>query len=385
LNATTRFKVVACGRRFGKTEIGKIMLIDRVLLGWRCWWLAPTYGMTAQIWRDFKSLLTAPGLPLPGIEISERDHRIDLPGGGMLAIRSTHYPDHLRGEGLDFAVLDEAAFMLPHVWSEVVRPMLLERQGGAAFLSSPRGHNWFWDLYRLGLDPQETDWSSFHFTSYENPLVPASEIDALKTSTPERVFQEEYMAKFLTDTGEVFRGIQQVATAPLDAIPLAGRRYVAGIDWGREHDYTCIVVIDADTQTMVAFDRFNKIGWDFQRERLQILCDHWQPVAVWAEANSIGSPNIEALQAEGLPVRAFQTTISSKPPLIEGLALAIERGELQLMPDAVLFNELAAYTVERLPGGGHRYTAPRGGHDDTVIALALAWHGVKYGGGVDFA
>jgi len=101
---------------------------------------------------------------------------------------------------------------------------------------------------------------------------------------------------------------------------------------------------------------------------------------VWAEENSIGAVNIEALQTEGLPMRPFQTTARSKTPLIEGLALALERGEIALLPDPVLLQELAAYSIERLPGGGYRYGAPPGLHDDTVIATALAWHGVRYGG-----
>jgi hypothetical protein len=98
------------------------------------------------------------------------------------------------------------------------------------------------------------------------------------------------------------------------------------------------------------------------------------------EANSMGSVNIEALQSEGFPVRPFQTTAGSKNPLIEALALAIERREIALLPDDVLLYELASYTLERLPGGGYRYTAPPGAHDDTVMATALAWHGVLYGG-----
>jgi hypothetical protein len=137
---------------------------------------------------------------------------------------------------------------------------------------------------------------------------------------------------------------------------------------------------------MVALDRFNKIGWELQRNRLRLLTDYWKPAVIWAEANSIGSPIIDSLQSESLPVRPFMTTARSKAPLIESLALAIERGDLALLPDEVLLNELASYTLERLPGGGYRYSAPSGLHDDTVIATALAWYGVQHGGfRLDFA
>ena len=158
------------------------------------------------------------------------------------------------------------------------------------------------------------------------------------------------------------------------------------MDWGRSHDYTAIALVDVEARQMVALDRFHHIGWDLQRGRLKALCELWNPRAVWAEENSIGSVNIEALQADGLPVRPFRMTAASKAPLIEALALAIERRDLALLPDDVLLGELAAYTMERLPGGGFRYSAPPGLHDDTVIALALAWHGARHGGalGIEF-
>ncbi len=322
---------------------------------------------------------------LRGLTIKESERRIRFAQGGMIEVRSTSRPDNLRGMGLDFVVLDEAAHMEPAVWSQVVRPMLLDHRGGALFLSSPLGHNWFWELFKVGLDPEEPDWQSFQFQSQDNPFVNPSELVHIQQDTPDRIFREEYLAHFIADAGQVFRGVAQVATAPTHAQPIAGHRYIMGVDWGREHDFTCIVVVDADTGQMVALDRFNQVGWSLQRERLKALADTWRPVTIWAEHNSIGSVNIEALQAEGLPVRPFQTTVRSKGPLIEGLALAIEQGRIRLLPDEVLSNELVSYRMERM-AGGYRYGAPAGRHDDTVIATALAWHGVRMGGlKVDFA
>ncbi len=373
--------MVACGRRFGKTEAGKLALLCAFLTGERCWWLAPTYQTAGQVWRDLRGLCAR----LPGIRINEAERRMDLPGGGMLAIRSTYYADHLRGAGLDLAVLDEAAFMEPTVWPEVVRPMLLEREGRALFLSSPNGRNWFWGLYQQGLDPDNPHWAAFRFTSYDNPLIAPGELDDIRQITPERVFRAEYLAEFVDDEGQVFRGIREAATALLDAEPVPGRRYIAGLDWGRHNDFTVIAIVDAGSREMVALDRFRQMSWARQRERLMAICARWQPAMIWAEANSIGGPNIEALQAEGLPVRPFHMTAQSKGPLIDALALAIEKEEIALLPDETLLNELAAYSMEPLAGGGYRYSAPSGLHDDTVIATALAWHGVKRGRvGVDF-
>jgi hypothetical protein len=322
-----------------------------------------------------------------GITIRESEQRIDFHrGGGMIAIRSTHYPDNLRGMGLDFVVLDEAAYMHPSIWGEVVRPMLLERQGGALFLSTPRGKNWFWDVFKLGHDPLESEWRSFHFNSDMNPLVAKEELESIRRTSSDRTFREEYLAEFMDDTGQVFRGIAAAATAPLHPVYQPEHDYLIGCDWAKDGDYSCYVVLDVTARQMVAFDRFNQIGWRLQLERLQTLVRQWHPRHIWAESNSIGSVLIDNLLAAELPVRPFVTTTYSKTPLIEGLALAIEREELTIQPQEVLLNELASYRLERLQGGGYRYSAPAGMHDDTVMALALAWHGVGQGGiSVDFA
>ena len=376
IDAGARFVVVACGRRFGKTETGKMAITARAALGQVCWWVAPTQAMASDVWRDFKRLFA----DHPGVKVNEGERRIDLPDGGRVAVRRPHPPDNLRGAGLDYVVLDEAAYLKPGTWAEVIRPMLLERRGGALFLSSPRGRNAFWRLYQMGRDPNEPEWAAFHFTSAHSPLIDAAELDAIQRSTPERVFREEYLAEFIDDAGQVFRGVTQAAAAPAAASPQPGHRYIMGVDWGRDHDYTVLAIVNATTAQLVALERFNQVGYPLQRGRLAALYNVWGPDVIWAEANSIGSVNIEELAREGLPVRPFTTTNRSKNALIEGLALAIERGDIALLPDPVLLDELAAYSMERLPGGGFRYGAPPGGHDDTVMATALAWYGVNQGG-----
>ena len=376
LGSACRFRVVACGRRFGKTFVGIYSILEAAAVyKKKCWWLSPTYAMAEHVWEELK-------LASRDIEkrrVYEKDRRLNFPKGGSISVRSTFAPDHLRGVGLDFVVLDEAAFMDSAVWPEVVRPMLLDRKGSALFLSSPNGKNWFWDIYQMGLQ-KRTNWRSFNFPSSANPRLDAEELAAIRAQTPERVWREEYEAEFISDSGQVFRGITAATTAPLNVQPDPSARYVFGLDWGRELDFTAVVVLNVDNHHIVALDRFNQVSWSLQRARLHALYDRWQPLAIWAEANSIGSPNIEALQQEGLPLHPFTTTSASKSPLIDSLALAIERQQIALLPDETLLAELAAYKMERLPAGGYRYTAPSGLHDDLVIATALAWHASHFTG-----
>ena len=353
--------------------MGKILLVERALAGRTCWWISPTFRMADDVWRSLKVALDG---AITGK--NETMRRLDLPGGGLIVVRSAHDPDSLRGAGLDLAVLDEAAYLPPDVWAAAIRPALADRRGEALFLSTPRGRNWFWSLYMHGQNPANTQWKSWRFPTTANPRIDPAEIEAARALLPERVFRQEHLAEFLDDAGGVFRCVEEAATVEPGSAPQPGESYVFGVDWGREDDFTCIAVLAVKSRRLVALDRFNEIGWSLQRGRLALLADRWKPAAIWAESNSIGGPNIEALQHEGLAVMPFTMTASSKPPLIESLALALERGELAILRDPVLAGELQSYQQERLPSGRYRYAAPPGQHDDSVIALALAWHGALH-------
>ncbi len=332
--------------------------------------------MASQTWRDLVNSVKH----LAGVKINATERRIDLPKGGMIAIRSAHNPDKLRGDGLDFAILDEAARMPAHIWHDVIRPMLSTTRGGASFLSTPNGRNWFWQRHQAGLDPLQNEWAAFRQSTAQSQLVDPAELASLKINTPEFVWGTEYEANFNDDRGQVFRHINNAAAPAPYHKPQPGHAYVAGVDWGRSQDYTAIAVLDAANGKMVALERFNHVGWDLQRARLAQIVKSWRPQVIWAEANSIGEPNIDALVRQGLPVRPFYTTAKSKAPLIEALALAIEQNNITLLDDPVLLSELANYSLERLPNGSYRYGAPPAAHDDTVIATALAWYGAQFVG-----
>jgi hypothetical protein len=368
---------VACGRRWGKTETGKIAALETAVQGGIVWWIMPSYSMASDVWRSLKG-------SLDGVwtEKNEQQRVIVLPGGGLLRVRSGDDPDSLRGSGLDLAVLDEAAFLREAVWTGAIRPALSDRRGRALFLSTPKGKNYFWKLYGYGTDPSRPEWQSWTFPTISNPYIPVDEVEAARADLPERVFRQEYLAEFIEDSGGVFRNVAERAIVAPQSGPTPGHRIVFGVDWARVDDFTCVAIIDATARQLVALDRFNGIGWALQRGRIASLAAHWQPSAIWAEANSIGGPNVESLQSEGLPVHAFTMTSASKDDLINSLALALERDRdpLTIIPDPVLLHELQAYTIERLPSGRYRYNAPPGEHDDTVISLALAWFGAQYGG-----
>lgn len=362
-----RFKVLACGRRWGKTRLGVNECLDVAAHGGRAWWVAPTYKMSEVGWRPLRQMASR-----IGAEVRKSDRQVILPGGGEITVRSADNPDTLRGDGLDFVVIDECAFTSEDVWGEALRPALADRQGRAMFISTPTGRNWFWRLFQRGLG-DDPEWKSWSFPTIANPYIEPKEIEAARESLPELTFRQEFLAEFLENQGTVFRNIDACMGAP-QTTPAAhkGHRIIAGLDWGKQNDFTCTSVGCATCKVEIARDRFNKIDYVFQRDRLKSFYEHWNVNEILVELNSIGTPNFEMLQREGLPVIGFETTASTKPPLIENLALSFERAEWQFQQDPIWTGELEAFERKVSPTTGRsQYNAPDGLHDDTVIGRAL--------------
>ena len=381
-DAPVRFRVLASGRRWGKTRLGSLMCVATAYYGGRAWWVAPSYPVSAVGWRGIKQL----SVQMSDVQVRHVERLISMPSGGTVQVRSADNPDSLRGEGLDFVVLDECAFIKESAWNEALRPALSDRQGKALFISTPKGRNWFFRLWQLGNDEQEPTWQSWRFPTSDNPFIPQAEIDAAQANLPERVFQQEYLATFIDDAGGIFRGVMAAATATSQERRAtvtneqgeeidAEHEYIFGVDWGKHIDYTCITVLDATDKALVAMDRFSRIDYQTQVGRLKALYERFMPSTIIAERNSMGEPLVEQLQRDGLPVQPFTTTNASKQQAIDALALAFERQDITIIPDPVLIGELQAFEAKRLPSGMLRYQAPEGMHDDTVIALALAWQG----------
>ena len=368
-----RFNVLACGRRFGKTTLGLDREVHPALGGYPVAWFSPTYKMLAEVWRDAKRIFKPVTL-----RVSAQEHRLELITGGVVDMWSLDNPDAARGRKYKRAVIDEAAMVagLQEAYQAVIRPTLTDYEGDAWFKSTPKGLNFFKQMFDWGQDPFKSEWKSWRMPTTANPFINPGEVERAREELPEMTFRQEYLAEFLQNEGAVFRNIAANLTAPGGEDPSAhkGHRIVAGVDWAQKHDFTAISVLCATCRRELALDRFNKIEWAFQRGRVKLLCGRWAVGQILAEENSIGSPNIEALRRdENLPVEAFQTTATSKPPLIQSLALALEKQEYAWLNVPVATAELEAYESRVNANTGRvSYSAPEGMNDDTVIARALA-------------
>lgn len=367
-NSQARFTVLACGRRFGKTELGLDKLANAVIdTSLPYFYIAPTYADMLKFWDDTNILL----YDLIADQ-NKQERRVQFLTGAMLWFFSFDAVDRMRGKPFAGGIADEAAAApnLEYAWTRVIMPTLADYRGWCWFLSSFRGKNYFHQLYTWGIDPLKPEWAGFSFPTSSNPFIHPDEITLAQRTLPERAFQEEYMAIPNEEYGAVFRGVLDC----IRPVPETAGSVVLGVDFARNQDFTVIVALDETTKQVIAIDRFNEVNWTIQRGRIEAMAKRYNARLILAESNAIGEPNIEELQKTGLNVRGFQTTATSKPPLIDALALAIEQQNIGLVDDPVLINELQGYEMQRTSSGNWKYGAPNGGHDDCVIALALAYH-----------
>lgn len=369
-----RFRVVNAGRRWGKTRLGVMECLDVSLASGRAWWVAPSYKIAQVGWRPLQRLARR----IPGANVKLADMSVTMPGGGEVAIRSAENPDSLRGEGLDFVVLDECAQIKPEAWGEALRPALSDKLGRALFIGTPKGRNWFWDAYQRGLRGDD-GYSSHTYPTSANPHIQQGEIDAAKKELPELIFRQEYLAEFIDDSGGVFRRVQDAARiSPIDA-PLKDRQYLAGVDVAAAVDYTVVSVMDAASKELVHLDRFNRVDYNVLVDRLAAIYKRFNMDAMKVETNSIGQPVIDLLVGRGMNIVPFTTTSATKQTIIQNLQAAFENGELGIIDDPVLIGELLSFESKRNASGSFSYSAPDGMHDDCVMSLAIAWDALTRG------
>lgn len=364
-------KVLAMGRRWGKTVLGSYVTLNVLRQGGKAAWIVPTYKNGRSLWR-YVAGVCAPLAQARYFSISQSERVITSFNGGLFAMYSGDNIDAIRSENFNLVVGDEAARIGGDGWNDAVRPTLADCDGDEILISTPKGLNWFYNEWRMGQD-KHNGYMSWTAPTNANPMPTIRKaFDLAKTRLPERTFAQEWEARFV-DGGGVFRRVREASTLqPQEA--QAGRQYIIGVDWGRSNDATVFCVLDAENKIQVFLDRMTDTDYASQRARLMALSERYNHASVIAESNSMGQPNIEALQNMGVYVTAFNTTNASKSAAIQSLELAFERGEIQLLADELQINEIMAYQSEKLPSGLVRYGSPDGLHDDTVMALAIAYN-----------
>ena len=202
-NDTTRFKVVVAGRRTGKSRYAVYSLLVNALQTEKghVFYVAPTQGQARDIM--WQTLLEVGHAVIASSHVNNL--QVKLINGATISLKGADRPETMRGVSLKFLVMDEYADMKPEVWEQILRPALADQKGHALFIGTPMGRNHFYELYQYGMSGDDDTFKSWHFTSYDNPLIDPDEIEAAKKNMSSFAFRQEFMASFEAQGGELFK------------------------------------------------------------------------------------------------------------------------------------------------------------------------------------
>lgn len=255
----SRFRVLACGRRWGKTIacVNEIVSFAWGHPGTMNWWVAPVYEQ-AEMAMDM-ILNHFPDV----IEYSNRSkmmlilkNKTASRRGAEIRFKSAEKMNNLRGWGVDFLVMDEAAYVKEEAWVEALRPTLSDKRGRAVFIGTPQGKNWFFDIFKLGMDDKQDNYASFKFSSQSNPHFPPEEWEEVKEAMPDTIFLQEYEAEFLERAGSVYVDWDR-RTCVVPPFEIPPNWYIfAGVDFGYTNPFSVVWIAIDEKGVYWVFDEY---------------------------------------------------------------------------------------------------------------------------------
>lgn len=369
LAESRRYNVAVCGRRFGKTFLAADLLLKGprkkgALYGYPVALYAPTYQTMLESWRKLVQILK----PITEKK-SEQDKRIDLVTGGVVEFWSLDNPDAGRGRKYATVVIDEAAMIkrLEEGWEQNIQPLLLDYQGEAWIVSTPKGDNYFKTLFDRGYPAnpsRDEQWQSWQLPTWENPYISRDDVEKMRESMPRLAFMQEIEAQFVSFAGTFIKA-EHIQTG----VPPAGLKLYQGVDLAismkENSDYTAIVTVGVDEDTgrvwIVDAER-RRVGFrgalDFIREKAM----RWRPVDIAVEVVQYQAAVVEELlRSTDLPVRKVRP---DKDKLTRAQSLITRYENLVVWHSNTLPQD---FTNELLSFG------PDCEHDDFVDAAVYAY------------
>ena len=320
-----RFKVVMCGRRWGKTFLGVFLCFKAGIEGKRAWWIAPNYKIANEGWVELKNLARQYNDALPGdskfkIEVREADRQLVFPVNGLVEVRSSDVEGSLRGAGLDLAVIDEAASHRPTVWTEEIRPALIDKRGGCLFIGTPKGNNWFAQLYDRTNKGFSTNWAAWKKTTWDNPIISDDErveIEAEYTGRPDK-YAQEIMADIGASQYLVYPQFNREVHMWKWALPKF-TAYFGGLDFGGDqigaHKSAGVIFGVTEADELVAIREFEESGPNITERQMNWMAEtenrigllhtknNWPKVSIFWNADRTQMRFIDIMRTYGYRIQ----------------------------------------------------------------------------------
>ena len=380
------FISVLSPRQRGKSFTLKILALMAALnkKNFKVFIVTPSFALAGKAYKELAK--TAKQIPYLVTGANASTYTLEFSNGSSICLKSIEQGDNLRGFTANLVIIDEAAFCNTEVVESCVLPWTNTTSGSIILFSTPRFKNendLFYKYYSKGLNKESTSYISVDWKKWDtSALLPKEKLEQYRESLPWKIFQNEILGEFLDLEGSVFGDFSKVLSPNFNTTDL---EYYIGIDWGTGsgEDYTAVSVFNSIGQ-MVAIKYFNDKNTLESIAEIVDVVKKYSPRSITVEMNSIGKPNYDLLVAQlrkngiRMNVGKFNTTNDTKRKIIEGLALAIEKGEIQLLDDKELTVEMTVYEMQKTAGGKTiTYNAPSGYHDDLIMATAIAYDTIK--------
>jgi len=360
-------KVLACGRRWGKTtlcayEAAKTLLAPNAIV----WVVAPSYELTKRVYDEAAKFLAKIFPPQEGefVARTRPTPNITTNWGSKLECKSTDNPISLLGGEVDLMIVDEAAVMDDRIYRQYVLPVTHDRDADIFLISTPRGKNWFFYEWQNN--------GGYQFKSWDRPSFPAEEKDRIFNENPKEIVKQEYEGKFVDAASSVFSSDHtQNCMKEFEHSVKSENHYTIGIDLAMHHDYFADAVYCHETQSIVHVEK-KTLDWTGQKERIRELHARYNWGKVIVDTTGVGSPIYNELFNEGLFVEDYHFTNITKRRIIDKLKSRIEQEQVTIQESQDLYDEMTSFTVTITDAGNASYAAPKGLHDDMVDAVALA-------------
>tara|TARA_R110000803_G_scaffold165777_3_gene229224 strand:- start:7 stop:1254 length:1248 start_codon:yes stop_codon:yes gene_type:complete len=375
-----KFGVVVTGRQFGKSLLGQNLLIYWLLQNpnQKGAWISPIYNQAKKV---FQELTDA------SHQIIESKNKADLTikfmNGSTIQFLSAERPDSIRGFSFHYIIVDEAAFVKENAMTEAIFPTLTAIGKKCLMISTPKGRNWFYNVYLRGISDVNDQYISFSGTSFDSPYIDNRFLQEQERSLPRDIFRQEYWAEFTDASSDVFRGLENVCI--LRNYESTKDRCFVGVDVGLQSDYTVVCVM-SESGRICALDRFNGIGISEAADRVVQTLSRFHIQGGYVEVNGIGRGLYDLVKPKVRKIQAWTTSQNNKTQMVRKLIEDIEQMNVELPNKELspeLHEELSLYTYKISANGKMSFTHPTGHHDDVVDGLLMAneaRHNLKSGG-----
>lgn len=378
LNSEAKYYTLVSSRQAGKTTLMMNFLLYFSINnnGSKVAFISPTYNQVRKVMEELHDVIAKAKITK---KVNYSTYEIHLKNDSTIYFRSAENYDALRGYTFDFLIIDEASYIKEQAWRSAIQPTVLIRGQKVILCSTPRNAgDFFYDMYQLGQSADHPNYESYRMTYKGNPFVNQEEIEAARKTLPKAIFQAEYEGQFVIGESMVF---ENYTNCMFDRWPQPNGQVFAGIDLGRESDYTCAVFIDSQGQVVEIY-RDNQKDWSYMINQILERAAKYN-ARLMVETNSMGTVVMEQLKSRWQNTEGFTTTNKSKQEIIEGLILDFHETNIGI-PSSQLFGELQAeldvFEMKYSPKSRSVvYAAREPFHDDLVMSLAIANYNRKQG------